>query len=140
MRRYILMVIPAVLLWLFVTGCYTKLYRAGVNGPPEGGYSDAPYDRYVFPGYPWWYYGYPWWYSHHGGWGHGGGTITPGEPPSKRPVGRDPSMRPSPPPSVEAPSRPPPTHVTNPPKPAPSRPPSKGKKENKQRDSDRRKR
>lgn len=194
MRRYILMVIPAVLLWLFVTGCYTKLYRAGINGPPEGMYSETLYDRYdssaidttltkddVFPdtypsgydyydrwdrwgryrprtrwgfdfynysppyywGYYGWedYYGYPWWHSHRGGyWGYGGGTVTPGEPPSKRPVGRRDEGRRGSPPSVEAPSRPPPaTHVSTPPKSSPSRPP-KPKKENKQRNFGRRKR
>lgn len=138
MRRYIFMVIPAVLLCLFVTGCYTKLYRLGINGPPEDTYYEPPDHRYIIirpvcPGNPPWYYHRP---------GRpGGGTVTPGEPPSKRKEGRRDEGRRNPSPSVEVPSRPPPANqVTNPPKSAPTRPPSKAKKENKQRHSERRKR
>ncbi len=46
MRRTLLIAIPAVLVWLFVTGCYTKLYRPGFNGPPETMSSETLYERY----------------------------------------------------------------------------------------------
>ena len=205
MRRTLLIALPAVLVWLFVTGCYTKLYRPGFNGPPEtmtsetlyerydssaidttlertdvfgetypGGYDN--YDRYdrwdtwgryrprtrwgfdfynysppYYSGYYGWedYYGYPWWYSYdHGYWGGrgGGGTVAPGEPPSKRPFGRrDGGDSGGSPPSVSPPpsSPPPPSRVAPPSTPStPTRPakatPKKSSK-GKQRDFGRRK-
>ncbi len=198
MRRYIFFAIPAVVLWLFVTGCYTKLYRSGINGTQDTYSNDILYDRYdssaidtsltkddVFPdtyptgydyynyydrwdtwgryrprtrwgfdfysysppyysGYYGWedYYGYPWWYSWDRGYWHGGGGTpgTPGEPPSKRPVGRRDESPQNPPPSSVEPTRPPPvSHVDTPSSSTPSRP-AQQKSENKQRDFGRRKR
>lgn len=45
-RRYLIIVLPAIAVWLLVTGCYTKLYRPSVNGPPEAMASETLYDRY----------------------------------------------------------------------------------------------
>jgi hypothetical protein len=45
-RRYAILLLPALAVWLLMTGCYTQFYRASVNGPPEAISAETLYDRY----------------------------------------------------------------------------------------------